>query len=344
MARINKRGIAIRDYILNNVSRNPSDIASLAASKFSISRQAVNKHLKKLCSEDALSSEGKSRGKKYKLVINIILWESYPLDGSVREDKVWRETVSPLFKEMPKNVIDVWHYGLTEMFNNAIDHSSGSRVWIELKETAIDYTLIIFDDGEGIFRKIQREMNLDDERHAVLELAKGKFTTDPSNHSGEGIFFSSRTFDHYSIVSGEVVFTHYHDDERDWIVQDNGDIDGTHIYMNLSKNSKTDIGKVFDKFSSGDDKAFSKTIVPVRLAQYGDDKLVSRSQAKRVLVRIERFKEVIFNFKDVESIGQAFADEIFRVFRNKNTHIAISSMYANKQVKGMIQRALANNH
>jgi NMD protein affecting ribosome stability and mRNA decay len=114
--------------------------------------------------------------------------------------------------------------------------------------------------------------------------------------------------------------------------------------MNLSKNSKTDIGKVFDKFSSGDDKAFSKTIVPVRLAQYGDDKLVSRSQAKRVLVRIERFKEVIFNFKDVESIGQAFADEIFRVFRNKNTHIAISSMYANKQVKGMIQRALANNH
>ena len=344
MVRINKRGVAIRDFILNNVSRNPSDIASIAASEFSISRQAVNKHLKKLCTEDALSSEGNSRSKKYQLVKKLVLEESYPLNGSVKEDKLWRETVSQLIKEVPDNVNDIWHYGLTEMFNNAIDHSNGNFVNVRLDESAIDYTMCISDDGEGIFKKIKRELNLDDERHSVLELAKGKFTTDPENHSGEGIFFSSRTFDSYSIVSGKVEFSHYHHDERDWVMQDDDNIDGTYIVMRLLKNSKTDIKKVLDKFTSGGDKAFSKTIVPVSMALYGDDKLVSRSQAKRVLVGIEKFKEVVFNFKGVETIGQAFADEICRVFKNKNPNITISSMYTNKQLKGMIQRALANNH
>jgi hypothetical protein len=52
----------------------------------------------------------------------------------------------------------------------------------------------------------------------------------------------------------------------------------------------------------------------VRLAKYGNDQLISRSQAKRLLARIELFKIVLFDFSGVETIGQAFADEIFRVF------------------------------
>jgi len=62
------------------------------------------------------------------------------------------------------------------------------------------------------------------------------------------------------------------------------------------------------------DFGFSKTHIPVFLAAYGEDNLISRSQAKRLLVRFERFKEIILDFENVESIGQAFADEIFRVF------------------------------
>jgi len=38
-------------------------------------------------------------------------------------------------------------------------------------------------------------------------LAKGKLTTDPKRHSGEGIFFSSRMFDEFDILSGGV-FSH----------------------------------------------------------------------------------------------------------------------------------------
>ena len=57
------------------------------------------------------------------------------------------------------------------------------------------------DEGEGIFLKIQKALNLYDTRESLLELAKGKFTTDPANHSGEVIFFSSKMFDHFSIHS-----------------------------------------------------------------------------------------------------------------------------------------------
>ncbi len=121
--------------------------------------------------------------------------------------------------KLPDNVASIWHYGFTEMFNNVIDHSGARYVSISLKKTAASTTVSIYDNGVGIFKKIQAALDLMDERHAVLELAKGKFTTDPVNHSGEGIFFSSRMYDHFVIASGEVYFPHEFDEKEDWILQ-----------------------------------------------------------------------------------------------------------------------------
>jgi hypothetical protein len=94
-----------------------------------------------------------------------------------------------------------------------------------------------------------------------------------------------------------------------------------------------------DQYSSGEDYGFNKTVVPVSLAQYGNDKLISRSQAKRLLARVELFKIVIFDFKEVDSIGQAFADEIFRVFSLQHPKIELKSIHENSKVKQMIERA-----
>ncbi|MCH8106164.1 MAG: STAS-like domain-containing protein [Proteobacteria bacterium] len=145
------------------------------------------------------------------------------------------------------------------------------------------------------------------------------------------------------IISDKVYFSLTREDEFDWIFDDEEDTEkGTIISMELAKNSRANLKKVFDCFTSGGDAGFSKTVIPVSRAQYGDDKLVSRSQAKRVLVRIERFKYVLFDFENVESIGQAFADEIFRVFRNKNPNTHLEFVNANSQVQGMVERALQN--
>jgi len=40
---------------------------------------------------------------------------------------------------------------------------------------------------------------------------------------------------------------------------------------------------------------------------------VSRSQAKRLLMGLEKFNTIILDFKGVVSVGQAFVDQVFRV-------------------------------
>ncbi len=342
MVGIRKRGENIRQFILDNVEHNPKDIVALTSRAYGISRQAVNKHIKRLVEQNSLLERGATRNKHY-ILHPLVKWEHiYTLGGSLAEDMVWRTDISEFISDLPDNVIDIWHYGFTEILNNAIDHSSGTQVDIQVTKTATTTEIVIYDNGEGIFKKIQRELDLSDERHSVLELAKGKLTTDPDNHTGEGIFFSSRMFDDFAILSGSVYFSHKHDQVEDWIQERQRFQSGTGVFMELSNNTARTLKRVFDSYTSGDEYGFTKTVVPVRLTQYGDDKLISRSQAKRLLVRVERFKTVIFDFDEVETIGQAFADEIFRVFKFQHSEMELIYLNANEQVTQMITRALSS--
>ncbi|MBW1835028.1 MAG: STAS-like domain-containing protein, partial [Deltaproteobacteria bacterium] len=98
---------------------------------------------------------------------------------------------------------------------------------------------------------------------------------------------------------------------------------------------------VFDEFTAGPDEfQFNKTVIPVRLAQYENEKLVSRSQAKRLLTRIEKFQNVIFDFEEVVTIGQAFADEIFRVYSQKNPKILLWPINMKDGVSRMVKKAI----
>ena len=343
MTGVRARGEKIRHFIIENVEKHPGNIGSLVARKFNISRQAVNKHIRRLIEEKALSQRGNTRNRTYKLH-PIEEWEKgFQIAESLAEDVVWRSEVSQLLASLPDNVFDICHYGFTEMFNNAIDHSDGSKIFVHIVSTATYTEIEISDNGLGIFKKIQLELELLDERHAILELAKGKLTTDPDNHTGEGIFFTSRMFDDFDILSDGVFFTHKFGDPEDWILERDRFATGTTVWMKINNHTSRTSTKVFNQFtSSEDDFGFTKTVVPVALAQYSNDKLVSRSQAKRLLVRIEKFRTVIFDFKDVESIGQAFADEVFRVFAKSHPDIELSYIHANLSVKRMIMRALSN--
>jgi len=84
-----------------------------------------------------------------------------------------------------------------------------------------------------------------------------------------------------------------------------------------------------------------KIIIPVKLAQYENQKLITRSEAKQLLTRITQFETVILDFSGVDFIGQAFADEIFRVFARKNPGIKISAIHTSVEVQQMIRRALS---
>lgn len=329
----------IRKFLVEHIDAHPADIVRLAADKFSCTRQAIHKHIQRLIAEGSVVVTGTTRSKRYHLAQLLTWTKKYALEPSLAEDKVWRNDIAPLLGKLPENVLSLWHYGFTEMFNNVIDHSDSSFVFVRANKTVTATTIEIYDGGIGIFKKIQSALNLIDERHAVLELAKGKFTTDPANHSGEGIFFSSRMFDLFGILSGEVHFSHEFDEKEDWISEISNRGPGTLVTMKLHNHTARTAKKVFDKFTTDDDYGFTKTVVPVNLMRYGDDNLISRSQAKRLLARFERFKTVVLDFTGVATVGQAFADEVFRVFRAKHPNVELIPIHASVKVRQMITRA-----
>lgn len=336
---VREKGEQVRRFILENVEDHAEDIAGLAAEKFSISRQAVNKHLMRLREQGALIKDGSARAPTYKLAALDEKFFNYVRGPELDEDVVWRTDIKPFIEPLPDNVLSIWHHGFTEMFNNAVDHSAGTSIVVRIRKTAVSTEIGISDDGVGIFKKIQAEFSLLDERHAILELSKGKLTTDPRNHSGEGIFFTSRMFDRFEILSGGLYFGHERGAPADYLIERSKAASGTFVLMELNNHTARTAKKVFDEYSEGEDYSFNKTVVPVQLARYNSDELVSRSQAKRLLARVELFKYVVLDFKGVETIGQAFADQIFRVFAADHPEIRLIPINVSQDVTNMINRA-----
>lgn len=341
----NHSGVEVRDFIIGNIEEYPNSISRVVSEKFGISRQSVNRYLHKLTKDDVLAPEGHTRSKRYELKPIVKKDFLYRIKPELDEDMVWRHDLKPLFDGIKTSIIDICHYGFTEMLNNVVDHSESRTTEVRFEFLPNRVELRVMDYGIGIFNKITREFGLEDNRHAVLELTKGKLTTDREHHTGEGIFFTSRMFDRFSILSGSLYFSHIQGEEEDWLLEDKDKVfDGTVITMKIATNSNRTAKDVFDKYAAwGDDYSFTRTHVPVALLGYEKENLVSRSQAKRLLARLEPFREVFLNFEGVEFIGQAFADEIFRVFKNNHPDINILWIRANEDVEKMIKRVISNS-
>jgi anti-sigma regulatory factor (Ser/Thr protein kinase) len=327
--RRDKRAKGARDLILSLVDEHPHDLVRLVSQKLGVTKQNASYHVQKLIAEKQLTQSGKTRRTRFFLAPTLVWQKHYSRKQS--ESDVWDADVLPRISDLPGNALDIWRYCFTEMFNNAVDHSSGTRITIQLKRTAVNAEIAIIDNGVGIFKKIQRAMKFSDVRDAALELAKGKFTTDPARHTGEGIFFTSKMLDAFDISSGGVYFTS---------VSQMKNTRGTAIWMKLRNTSDRLRKNVYDAYASPENNyAFDRTVVPVKMAEHSENDLISRSQAKRLLLRIDRFRMVVLNFENVNQIGQAFADEIFRVFARRHPGIQLQFVNANEEISNMIRRA-----
>lgn len=333
------RSAEIDAALLKAVAEHPRDLVGVVAAQLGLSRSRINIQVRKLVADNYLNKAGTTRP-SYSLGRNRGFRRRYLRKG-LSEDVVWFGDLRPLLSKLPRNILDIAYHGVTEMVNNAIDHSEAVHVMVRMDLRDGRLMLEVADDGVGIFRKISQALDLPDQRLALLELSKGKFTTDPSRHSGEGVFFTSRMFDNFQIVSGELVFEHDEAKEDD-VLSDIRDIprSGTAVFMAADTASERTAAQTFDQYSSGpDDYAFAKTVVPVRLVQVGDENLISRSQAKRLLQRLDRFRHVVLDFQGVRGIGQAFADEVFRVFANAHPDVELVPKNAVPEVQQMIRRA-----
>lgn len=317
------------------IGKEQTGLISAFAAHFKVSRPFASNTIKSFIEEDWIAVKGSSKRPVYMIGQNRLIHQTYKREA-VEESIIWTQDFAPYFS-LPKNIDDIAYYGFTEIANNAHDHSDGRHVQIVM--TLLDGRLYIFidDDGIGIFKKIQQSLNLPDPRLSLLELSKGKFTTDADNHSGEGIFFTSKLFDFFDIESSGLRF--HHEKQLDILIPAPYK-HGTRVSMSIPLNSTKTIKQVFDEFVSPDgDYSFNRTIVPVKLASIGGENLISRSQAKRLCARFDGFRFVTLDFADIDTIGQAFADEVFRVFANRHPDLSLTPVNTSDEVERMIRRA-----
>jgi len=320
--------------ILESVSPHPGDLVRFVVEKTGLSRQAVNKRVSALVEEGLLEASGATKARQYR-------WRPLvrvPLSDGLSEDRIWRESLAPRLGDVSANVRAILQYGTTEMINNVIDHSDASELVVLLKPLEDDIEIYIEDNGEGFTQKLVRELRLENAQHALLELSKGKLTTDPDNHTGEGIFFTCRMCDKFMIWSRDICLMRI-EGSGFFVLDAPESRPGTTVRMIVRRDTERTPGDVFDQFASAeDDYGFTRTAVSVVLARYEGETLVSRSQARRLLARGDQFREIHLDFRGLEVIGPAFADEVFRVYQREHPRISLSWDNATDEVTKMIRK------
>ncbi len=280
--------------------------------------------------QDALFQKGLSFWKIYK-------------NTKLEEHIVLEELQNYLLKKikLSDQAKSIFGYAFSEMMNNAIEHSRSKRIKVECSVQKKDIICVIEDYGIGAFNNVKTKKRLPNETEAAREILKGKVTTDTTAHTGQGIFFTSRATDRFMIEShSHAIVVENENGNNVRIVELKKKIRGTAVTFFIKINTKLHLTSVFSKYAEADIDGFNTTEIHVNLYANGDH-LVSRSQARRIVVGLDKFSKIIFDFSGIAHIGQGFADEIFRVFAKKYSTIEIKPIHMKKEVSFMVRRARA---
>ena len=322
---------AIITYILEKISSGEKDrLTEKIAETLGLNRNTVHSYINKLVDEGIIRRV--KRG-IYETVKNEYIYKLSREEGKLSSDMgAYRECLKPHTEDLPPNVRLIWEYGFSEMINNVMDHSMADSAEVTVIRDYQHISVIISDNGIGIFEKIRSYFDYATLEDAICELFKGKLTTDSENHSGEGIFFTSKIMDAFFIISDGRIFSNNKYEESEILKLANTDTRGTTVYLELSNNSRKNLRDVFDMYSNVDG-GFTKTLIPLK--NIFESSPVSRSQAKRICNRLESFREVTLDFEGMEWMGQGFAHQLFVVFKNSHPGIEITPVNMCEAVEAM---------
>jgi anti-sigma regulatory factor (Ser/Thr protein kinase) len=311
--------------------------AGEVAKAVQVSRQAAHRHLTALVSDGALKVEGRGRSVTYRAAASLPFARRYPR-GVLAEDRVWNELAAEQkdIGRLSGPARSVFHYAFTEMLNNAIEHSSSKEVEVCFDAIPGGLAFEVIDEGVGVFAHLRKELRLASDLEAIEELSKGKITTMPEGHSGEGIFFSSKVADRFELDSGGLRWT-VDNRRQDVAVGAAPPRRGTRVRFEASLKPARTLRQVFDEYTV--DFQFMRTRIVVKLFTRGDT-FISRSEARRVTSGLERFREVVLDFRGVVEVGQGFVDEIFRVWAVAHRRTKVMPVNLTKEVEFMIKRTL----
>lgn len=314
------------------------------AESLSISRQYSQRILKELVREGLLVKLGSTRAASYVLpkYADQVKWK---YDKRFRNQNLVEHIVledierrSQFRQSLSENLKSIFEYAFSEMMNNAIEHSESENVHAKVEKRTDNLVFFVDDFGIGVFRNIMQKRQLKSELEAIQDLLKGKSTTQPQTHSGEGIFFTSKVADIFSLESFGEKLTINNILNDIFIEEVKPSKKGTKVFFQIACNSQKHLNDIFQAYQTDPtEHAFDKTEIQIKLYTLGTVH-VSRSQARRVLAGLEKFKSIVLDFDKVPTIGQAFADEIFRVFKNKYPDIKITPTNMNETVRFWVER------
>jgi len=335
----------IKAAILSAALKEGEVRSGAMAAKLGVSRQYAQRILRELVQEGLLMKLGSTRAASYVVpaYAGRVAWKFTKrlknrnlAEHNVLEDVEGR---AQFRASLPENLKSMFEYAFSEMLNNAIEHSQSGNIEVEVEKRGDNLVFWVNDFGIGVFRNVMQKRKLQSALEAIQDLLKGKTTTQPQAHSGEGIFFTSKVADIFSLESFGQKLTIDNILQDVFIEEVKPSKRGTKVFFQIACDSQKHLNDIFRAYQSDPTEyAFDKTEIQIRLYTLGTVH-VSRSQARRVLAGLEKFKSVILDFDQVPTIGQAFADEIFRVFKNKHPDIQITPINMNETVRFWVERA-----
>jgi hypothetical protein len=335
-----KRSSPVADAIAKLFAGSEWITSGEVAEAAGVTRQAAHYHLKALTMTGELVHVGSGRGGRYRK--NALRQVRYDLEG-LEEDVVWSTEYAELKRldlaafDNPK-VKPILDFTFTEMLNNAIDHSDGSVVDVRWFVNESHIAFEIADDGVGVFRRMRQERDLEDDFDAIGEIAKGKQTTAPMQHSGLGIYFSSRMASRFILTSGKLTWTvdaQRNDQAVGWLASERK---GTLVRCEIAAATEIAPLEVFREFSPPGSFGTNRSTLHVGLFERGD--FVSRSEAKRMGAELEVFDEVDIDFSGVDQVGQGFVDELFRVWQRNHPGTQLRATNANPAISALVEMTI----
>lgn len=313
---------AVTRWITAAALQHPDALAAHLMQRLSVSRRTAGKLLGRLVAAQWLVREGSPRRPVYRPGLLRQAVHRYALQD-LDEALPWSRDFAPLFVLSPTVARNTQH-AFTELLNNAIDHSGGSCVTVSVRQTPTHLQLLVSDDGCGLFERIDQTFRIGDPALAMLELSKGKLSSQPERHTGRGLYFTARLADVLDLHANSHAFQHRAWQRHRWQPTRPATRVGTSVFVAIALDSTVTLDEVMRSHSlDGAGYAFERTVVPLQVLASEHSGLESRAQAKRVAARLAQFRRAEIDFGGVAEVGHGFMDELFRVFVREHPQLEV---------------------
>ena len=303
-----------------------------------VSPATAHRLLQALAVGGTLERHGKGRAARYRLRRIHRRFGLKRLD----EHKVWDAVFADIARIRPlaPDAARSLAYAASEVVNNAIDHSRGRSLAVAVAfEKGGTTVTTVQDDGIGVFRRVCEDFGIATPEEAIVQLEKGKLTSDPTRHSGEGLFFSSKATTRFRLESQGIAWV-VDNQVRDPGIAPSDVKRGTRVRLEMVAGKVPRLEDVFTAYTDPESLRFTRTRSTIKLASFGTV-LVSRSEAKRLVARLTEFRHATLDFSGVDVVGQGFCDEVFRVFARAHPEVTLEPVGMNDTVAFMVGRARA---